>query len=188
MNLSPIACNRSTRRPSSRAVVIHVAYWTHNPAEHSRLMARDRVLDWPDRLRLHHLNCMQRLSNDVESAPATDECQQTLRHLTAADSPYRPRKRKGDASRFNNDSRPLFFSVTRCQPAIQLADLPPSVILLNDDQIRPSPADPFSHTRRFVRQTPEPTSVEVKSSASNQRSPYPIPLTEKTLVRDSNMQ
>src|SRR5580698_2610797 len=76
----------------ARAVVIHAAYWTHVPAEHTRLLARGiEFLDWPDRLRLHHLNCMQRLSNEAEIAPAADECQQTQRCLTAADSPYRAR-------------------------------------------------------------------------------------------------
>ena len=80
----------------ARAVVIHVAYWTHNPAEHARLLARGiELLDWPDRLRLHHLNCLERLSSDYESAPATDEFRQTLQYLIAADSPYRPRQAPG---------------------------------------------------------------------------------------------
>jgi hypothetical protein len=82
--------------PSSefaRAVVLHLAYWTHNPAEHARLLARGlEFLDWPERLRLHHLNCLQRLGRDAESASTIDECQQTLRCLAAADSPYLPRR------------------------------------------------------------------------------------------------
>lgn len=75
-----------------RAVELQRAYWTHNAEEQARLEARGAdQLDWRERLRLHHLVCLQRLNTGPERAVATDKCRQTVRSLIAADSPYRPR-------------------------------------------------------------------------------------------------
>jgi hypothetical protein len=48
-------------------------------------------LSWPERFRLHHLICLQRLNPGPERAAATEKCRQTVRRLIASDSPYRPR-------------------------------------------------------------------------------------------------
>jgi hypothetical protein len=75
-----------------RAVEIQRAYWTHNAEEQARLEARGvEQLSWPERLRLHHLICLQRLHTGAERASATEQCRHTVRALLAADSPYRPR-------------------------------------------------------------------------------------------------
>jgi len=75
-----------------RAVELQRAYWTHNADEQSQLEARGvEQLNWRERLRLHHLICLQRLNPGPERAAATDKCRQTVRRLIAPDSPYRPR-------------------------------------------------------------------------------------------------
>lgn len=75
-----------------RAVEIQRAYWTHNAEEQVRLESRSvDQLSWPERLRLHHLICLQRLNAGPERAAATEKCRQSVRALLAPDSPYRPR-------------------------------------------------------------------------------------------------
>src|SRR5262245_22855497 len=75
-----------------RAVEIQRAYWTHNADEQARLEARGvEQLSWRERLRLHHLFCLQRINPGPERAAATEKCRETARRLVAADSPYRPR-------------------------------------------------------------------------------------------------
>src|SRR5262245_27048866 len=45
-----------------RAVEMQQRYWTHNPHEQAQLEAKGAGrLDWHERLRLHHLICLQRL-------------------------------------------------------------------------------------------------------------------------------
>src|SRR4051812_18272774 len=74
------------------AVEIQRAYWTHDAEEQGRLESRGAGrLNWPERLRLHHLICLQRLNTGPERAAATEKCRQTVRALLAPDSPYRPR-------------------------------------------------------------------------------------------------
>jgi hypothetical protein len=75
-----------------QAVELQRAYWTPNADEQSQFEARgDEQLTWRERLRLHHLICLQRLNSGPERAAATDKCRQTTRRLLASDSPYRPR-------------------------------------------------------------------------------------------------
>jgi len=75
-----------------RAVEIQRAYWTHNAEEQARLEARGvEQLGWRERLRLHHLVCLQRVTPGQDRAAAAEKCRQTARLLAAADSPYRPR-------------------------------------------------------------------------------------------------
>ena len=75
-----------------RAVELQRAYWTHDPEEQARLEARGvDQLGWRERLRLHHLLCLQRLQPGPDRDAATEKCRQTARRLIAADSPYRPR-------------------------------------------------------------------------------------------------
>jgi hypothetical protein len=75
-----------------RAVELQQAYWTNNVEEQSQLEARGvERLSWRERLRLHHLTCLQRIYSRSERAPATEKCRQSVRRLIAFDSPYRPR-------------------------------------------------------------------------------------------------
>lgn len=75
-----------------RAVDMQRAYWTHNGEEQAQLEARGAgQLDWRERLRLHHLVCLQRLNVGPERAAVTEKCRQMVRSLIALDSPYRPR-------------------------------------------------------------------------------------------------
>lgn len=75
-----------------RAAEMQRAYWTHDPQEQARLEARSaESLDWRERLRLHHLVCMQRLGAAAGRAAATEKCRHTTRRLLAPDSPFRPR-------------------------------------------------------------------------------------------------
>ena len=75
-----------------RAAEMQRAYWTHDPLEQTQLEARSaEQLDWRERLRLHHLICLQRLKTGPERAAATEKCRQTVRGMIAPDSPYRPR-------------------------------------------------------------------------------------------------
>ena len=58
-----------------RAVELQRAYWTHNAEEQSQLEARGvEQLSWRERLRLHHLICLQRLASGSERAAATEKC------------------------------------------------------------------------------------------------------------------
>lgn len=75
-----------------RAAEMQRAYWTHDPQEQAQLESRGaEQLDWRERLRLHHLICLQRLNAGPEHEAATEKCRQTVRRLIAPDSPYRPR-------------------------------------------------------------------------------------------------
>lgn len=75
-----------------RTVEVQRAYWTHSEEEQSRLEARGvEQLGWLERLRLHHLICLQRLDSGPERAAAAEKCRQSIRRLVVPDSPYRPR-------------------------------------------------------------------------------------------------
>ena len=74
-----------------RAVELHRDYWTYDDREQWLLESRGiDQLSWHDRLRLHHLTCMERLGGK-ERGLATEKCKSTTQRLLAADSPYRPR-------------------------------------------------------------------------------------------------
>jgi hypothetical protein len=84
-------------------------YWTYAPGEQAALQGRGwEQLTWLQRLRLHHLNCMEVLEQDPfrrelheDSAVTAEEaatpteapqrCRETAERLLAPDSPYRPR-------------------------------------------------------------------------------------------------
>jgi hypothetical protein len=93
-----------------RAVELQRAYWTHNAGEQAELEARGvEQLSWRERLRLHHLVCLQRRCTGPERAIATEKCRQTVRQLIAADSPYRPRPAmiwQGQPVQSGNDREP----------------------------------------------------------------------------------
>ena len=93
-----------------RAAEMQRAYWTHDPQEQAELEARGAErLDWRERLRLHHLICLQRLDTGPERAVATEKCRQTVRGLIAPDSPYRPRAAmvwKGQSAQQGADRQP----------------------------------------------------------------------------------
>lgn len=75
-----------------RAVEIQREYWTHNPEEQAELESRPyEELDWRERLRLHHLICLQRVNGGPDCETAAKNCRQTVQGLIASDSPYRPR-------------------------------------------------------------------------------------------------
>jgi hypothetical protein len=68
------------------------AYWTHNAEEQASLEAGFDMLSWQEKLRLHHLYCLERIHPAAGPGAATQNCLLTLRLLMAADSPYRPRQ------------------------------------------------------------------------------------------------
>lgn len=75
-----------------QAVELQRSYWTHSVEEQSQLEARGiERLGWAERLRLHHLTCLQLLDPGPERPSASAKCRQTARRLLATDSPYRPR-------------------------------------------------------------------------------------------------
>lgn len=75
-----------------RAAEMQRAYWTPNAEEQAQLEARGvEHLGWQERLRLHHLICLQRLGPGPEGGTASEKCRQIVRRLLTADSPYRPR-------------------------------------------------------------------------------------------------
>ena len=94
--------------PVRDLVRLQQAYWTWKPAEWADLQARGlERLSWPQRLRLHHLNCLalleqepfrSQLSKDgvpTETEPATPSdqvrrCRESAARLLAEDSPYGP--------------------------------------------------------------------------------------------------
>ena len=75
-----------------RVAEIQRSYWTHNPQEQAQLEARgvDR-LGWRERLRLHHLYCIEHAGPAPQRKAAAAKCRETFRRLAAPDSPYRPR-------------------------------------------------------------------------------------------------
>jgi len=73
-----------------RAVDLQISYWTHDPDEQAKLAERAGELDWPERLRFHHLLCMARAAQEQHPAPG-ELLLTNLRHLLAPESPYRPR-------------------------------------------------------------------------------------------------
>src|SRR5262245_53732760 len=75
-----------------RAVELQREYWTHNRIEQTHLERRGfDQLDWRQRLRLHHLTCLQRVKPGPDRDAAAQKCAALARRLVAADSPYRPR-------------------------------------------------------------------------------------------------
>ena len=93
-----------------RSVELQKAYWTHNEEEQSQLESRGiEQLSWPERLRLHHLICLQRIKLGPENAAATDKCRQLVRQLIAPNSPYRRRPAmiwQGPMAQPGNDRKP----------------------------------------------------------------------------------
>src|ERR1700733_3145341 len=76
-----------------KAVAQQRAYWTHNAGEQSELESRSPdQLDWKNRLRLHHLICLERLLPglaETRKAEIDERCRQSTRRLLAPESPYR---------------------------------------------------------------------------------------------------
>jgi hypothetical protein len=100
---TPVSTNEDNLRPASgnaiegppefiRAIELQQAYWTFNPNEQAQLEERGvENLDWPERLRLHHLNCLQRLEVGSDREARTEKCLALARRLIEPDSPYCPR-------------------------------------------------------------------------------------------------
>lgn len=75
-----------------RAVDLQRNYWKYQAAKQAQLAARGWAnLDWNERLRLHHLNCLQRLAAGKDRAATNELCLQSLRGLQEPGSPYLPR-------------------------------------------------------------------------------------------------
>lgn len=74
------------------AVALQRQYWTYQADEQAQLAARGpEQLSWPEKLRLHHLNCLERLIPGAGREQANARCLQTTQWLLDAASPYRPR-------------------------------------------------------------------------------------------------
>jgi hypothetical protein len=87
------------------------AHWTFNATELRELAAREAALNWPERLRLHHLLCLQLLNDSADRNAANERCRQSLQRLLAIDSPYRPRIAmvwQGEAADPDDDREPNF--------------------------------------------------------------------------------
>ncbi|MDX1995344.1 MAG: hypothetical protein SF029_23370 [bacterium] len=92
--------------PSNPFIDLQKSYWTFNAAEKASLMQRYPAhLSWSERLRLHHLVCMElvqsgparealvgdQVSSETVSGETAELCKDILSQLIAPDSPYRPR-------------------------------------------------------------------------------------------------
>jgi hypothetical protein len=74
-----------------RAVELQRAYWLHNAEEQLQLASRGiDQLDWREKLRLHHLLCLQLLQKNPQSVAVAEKCRELTQHFLALDSPYRP--------------------------------------------------------------------------------------------------
>ncbi len=90
-----------------RAVEMQRAYWTHDAEEQAQLEARSAdPLDWRERLRLHHLICLQRLIAGPAREATSEKCRQSVRSLIATDSPYRPQSAMIWQGQAANGSKP----------------------------------------------------------------------------------
>lgn len=90
-----------------RAVEMQRAYWTHDAEEQAQLEARSTdPLDWRERLRLHHLICLQRLIVGPAREATSEKCRQSVRSLIATDSPYRPQSAMIWQGQAANGSKP----------------------------------------------------------------------------------
>jgi hypothetical protein len=93
-----------------RAVDLQKAYWTYDAAEQSQLSAVGLIeLNWKDRLRLHHLNCLQRVAPGADRAASAEKILQSTKMLIANDSPYRPRPAmiwQGNSAQPGSDREP----------------------------------------------------------------------------------
>jgi hypothetical protein len=96
----------SNAPPVMDLVKLQQEYWAWKPAEWADLQARGwERLSWPQRLRLHHLNCLALLEQEpfrsqlskegvpTETEPATPpdhvrRCRESAERLLAEDSPY----------------------------------------------------------------------------------------------------
>jgi hypothetical protein len=75
-----------------RGAELQRRYWTHDADEQAELEKRGfEQLDWRERLRLHHLTCLQRLDIAGDRTVAAQKCRTIAQRLVAADSPCRPR-------------------------------------------------------------------------------------------------
>ena len=76
-----------------RAVELQQAYWTYSLEEQRQLEEQGlEALSWAERLRLHHLTCLQWLNPEPgQEASAAEKCRATSRLLVTTGSPYRPR-------------------------------------------------------------------------------------------------
>lgn len=86
------------------------AYWTYDAQEQAMLESRaSGQLEWRERLRLHHLNCLQLISVESDREAATKKCCHTVRGLISPDSPYRPRAAmvwQGQSAQQGGDRKP----------------------------------------------------------------------------------
>jgi hypothetical protein len=90
------------------AALMHLqrAYWTPSPTEKERLRERIDTLEWPELLRLHHLNCLDLMyacgltganlddfdqMGELPASPDAELCEKLVEHLTSSRSPFRPR-------------------------------------------------------------------------------------------------
>lgn len=89
----PASSNSADAPPDlAEMIVLQRAYWSCNSDEMSELESKGvESLTWPQRLRFHHLVCLQRLRPELESPAIEEKCKQNAMRLLASDSPYRPR-------------------------------------------------------------------------------------------------
>ena len=81
----------STDQNAEHAIRLQQRYWTFDPDELADLLAQGPdSLEWGERLRLHHLLCMRRVAGMESSEEESEQLRQSVRWLTASDSPYRP--------------------------------------------------------------------------------------------------
>lgn len=97
---------QSTLDLTSPELRIHREYWTRNDEEKAFLLARyPDSLSWSETLRLHHLNCLEIVSESKAqfvaahttaepaetTGPAFELCKELSKKLLSRESPYRPR-------------------------------------------------------------------------------------------------
>jgi len=91
---------------SAMLLQLQRAYWTPAPTEKERLGERIDVLDWPDLLRLHHLNCLDLMHacgltsaslddfdqmSELAACADVELCAKLIERLASYPSPFRPR-------------------------------------------------------------------------------------------------
>ncbi len=75
-----------------KAVELQKAYWKHQPEEQANLEQQGfNQLNWRERLRLHHLNCLDMLNAGPQRSAAKEKCCQNIQLLLGSESPFRPR-------------------------------------------------------------------------------------------------
>lgn len=98
-----------------RAVEMQRAYWTYDSSQQAHLQGRGvEQLTWPERLRLHHLNCMEVLQTRGKQAAVKEKCLSLAGRLLSDSSPYRPRSAmiwQGQMAPAENEREPDFQGV-----------------------------------------------------------------------------